>query len=136
MSGATSYDDQVQAIRGANQPLLDGFEAWLRQAALAEATVTTHVENIAFFADYLVYYERLQRLDEATSGDVWMFLTDWFPRKVLWASETSAKGYLASFKKFFTWMGETGQVPLAIVADVRDLLKEERSAFLSAVRAW
>lgn len=136
MSGTTSYDEQVRAIRASNQPLLDGFETWLRQAGLAETTVSNHVDNICFFAEYLVYYEPLQRLDEATSGDVWMFLTDWFPRKALWASEASVKGYLASFKKFFRWMGETAQVPLAIVADVRDLLKEERSVFLAAVRAW
>ncbi len=34
----------------------------------------THVDNINFFTNYLVYYEPLKKLDEAKSGDVWMFL--------------------------------------------------------------
>jgi hypothetical protein len=43
--------------------------------------VETHLDNINFFTNYLVYYEPLKKLDEAKSGDVWMFLADWFPRK-------------------------------------------------------
>jgi hypothetical protein len=62
-----------------------------------------------------------------------MFLTDWFPRKALWASVTSVKSYLASFKKFFQWMGETGRVSPETVADVLDTLKEGRVEFLEAV---
>jgi hypothetical protein len=78
-----------------------------------------------------VYYEPLKKLDEATGGDVWMFLADWFPRKALWASATSVKSYLASFKKFFRWMGETGRVSPETVADVLDTLKEDRGEFLA-----
>jgi site-specific recombinase XerD len=80
---------------------LNAFEAWLRQSELSEKTIRNHVSNIDFFTHYLVYYEPLKRLDEATEGDVWMFLTDWFPRKALWASVSSVTSYLASFKKFF-----------------------------------
>ena len=104
-----------------NQPILDDFEAWLEQSGLSEKTVKTHVSNIDFFTNYLVYYEPLKKLDEAKEGDVWMFLADWFPRKALWASATSVKSYLASFKKFFRWMGETGRVSPETVADVLDV---------------
>src|SRR3954452_12739667 len=132
MTSIKSYDEQVKAIQAFNQPLLDGFQTWLTQADLAEKTVTSHVMNIAFFAHYLVYYEPLQRLDEARSGDVWMFLSDWFPRKALWASEASVKAYLASFKKFFIWMGNPAHIPPERVADVRETLKDERDTFLRA----
>jgi site-specific recombinase XerD len=124
------YDARVRAIRAYNQPILDDFEDWLEQSGLSEKTVITHVDNIDFFTNYLVYYEPLKKLDEATSGDVWMFLADWFPRKALWASATSVKSYLASFKKFFRWMGETGRVSPETVVDVLDTLKEDRNAFL------
>jgi hypothetical protein len=43
------------------------------------------------------------------------------------------KGYLASFKKFFTWMGETGLGAPQIVADVLDTLKFDREEFLRNV---
>jgi site-specific recombinase XerD len=129
----SDFDVRVRAIQAYNQPILDGFESWLEQSGLSEKTVETHVSNIDFFTNYLVYYEPLKRLDEATGGDVWMFLADWFPRKALWASVTSVKSYLASFKKFFRWMGETGRVSPETVADVLDTLKEDRGEFLERV---
>ena len=131
---ADTYEQRVQAIQGANQPILDGFEYWLKQAGLSEQTIKAHVDNMGLFARYLLWYGySLRRLDEATEGNVYDFLEDWFPRKALWASVSSMKVYLASFKKFFTWMGETGLVPPETVEDVRSTLKDSRSLFLRKV---
>jgi site-specific recombinase XerD len=136
MSDINTYDAQVQAIRAHNQPILDEFRAWLKQSGLSEKTIKNRVEDIDFFTEFLVYYEPLQKLDEADSSEVWMFLTDWFPRKALWASVTSVKSYLASFKKFFQWMGETGRVSPETVADVLTTLKDGRDEFLEAVSEY
>ncbi len=129
----SDYDVRVRAIQAANQSILNAFEVWLEQSGLSEKTIQIHVSNIDFFTNYLVYYEPLKKPDEANSGDVWMFLDDWFPRKALWASITSVTSYLASFKKFFRWMGETGRVSPQTVTDVLELLKEERGTFLRNV---
>ena len=129
----SDYDVRVRAIQAANQPILNAFEVWLEQSGLSEKTIQIHLSNIDFFTNYLVYYEPLKKLDEANSGDVWMFLDDWFPRKALWASITSITSYLASFKKFFRWMGETGRVSPQTVTDVLEILKEERGTFLRNV---
>jgi site-specific recombinase XerD len=129
-----TYDTRVRAIRAYNQPLLDSFREWLVQSGLAEKTVKAHVENIDFFTEYLVYYDDpLKKLDEADSTDVWMFLANWFPRKAMWASETSVKSNIASFKKFFQWMGETGRVSRETVSGVMTTLKEGRDEFLESV---
>lgn len=136
MSDTNSYDARVQAIRAYNQPILDGFRTWLEQSGLAEKTVKNHVDNIDFFTEYLVYYEPLEKLDEADGSDVWMFLSDWFPRKALWASVSSVKSYMASFKKFLQWMGETGRVPPETVDDVLSTLKEGRDEFLESVAEY
>jgi len=131
---AETYEQRVQAIQLGNQPILDGFEHSLRQAGLSEQTIKNHVDNIRFFARYLLLYAySLRRLDEASEGNVYDFLEDWFPRKALWASVPSMKVYLASFKKFFTWMGETGLVAPQTVEDVRSTLKDSRTLFLSKV---
>ena len=132
MTNAKSYDEQVKAIRAYNQPILDDFRAWLERSGLAEKTIKSHVFNIDFFTEYLVYYEPLKKLEEADSGDVWMFLVDWFPRKAMWASESSVKSNMASFKKFFQWMGETGRISPEAVADVFSTLKEGRDTFLAS----
>ena len=131
---AETCEQRVQAIQRANQPILDGFEHALRQAGLSEPTIKAHVDNIQFFGRYLLWYGYcLRQLDEATEGDVYDFLEDWFPRKALWASVVSMKVYLASFKKFYTWMGATGLVAPETVEDVRSTLKDSRNLFLRKV---
>jgi len=47
--------------------------------------------------------------------------------------QASVKGYLASFKKCFTWMGETGRVSPQIVAAVFDTPKFDRDEYLRKV---
>jgi hypothetical protein len=58
---------------------------------------------------------------------------DWFPRKALWASESSTKSYMTSFKKFFSYMVETEKISPEIEAEVKDTLKEGKQEFLDAV---
>jgi len=129
-----TYEQRVQAVQLANQAILDGFETWLRQSGLSESTIKDHADNMRFFSRYLLLYAySMCRLDEATEGAVYDFLEDWFPRKALWASVSSMKIYLASFKKFFKWMGETGLVAPATVEDVLSTLKDDRNLFLSKV---
>jgi site-specific recombinase XerD len=131
---ADTYEQRVHALQLANQPILDGFEHWLKQSGLSEQTIKDHVDNMRFFARYLLLYAySLRRLDEASEGNVYDFLEDWFPRKALWASVSSMKVYLASFKKFFTWMGATGLVAPEIVEDVLSTLKDSRNLFLRKV---
>ena len=78
---AQTYEQRVQAIQLANQPILDGFEHWLRLSGLSEQTIKAHVDNMRFFARYLLLYaSSLRRLDEATEGNVYDFLEDWFPK--------------------------------------------------------
>lgn len=133
MSDAKSYDEQVKAIRAYNQPILDDFRAWLERSGLSEKTIRQHVFNISFFTEYLVYYEPLKKLDEAYSGDVWSFLANWYPRKALWASRGGVKSNMASFKKFFQWLGERGSISPEAVAAVYSTLKEGREKFLASV---
>ena len=131
---AETYEQRVHTIQLANQPILDGFEHALRQSGLSEHTIKAHVDNIQFFGRYLLWYgSSLRRLDEATEGDVYDFLEDWFPRKALWASVASMKVYLASFKKFFKWMEVSGLVSAETVEDVLWTLKDSRTLFLRKV---
>ncbi len=129
----SDYDQKVKKIRTYNQPILDGFKSWLRKSGLAPKTIKNHVENIDFFADYLVYYEPLSKLDEADNSDVDSFLGDWFPRKAMWASESSTRSNMASFRKFFKFLRESGRVDQEVEDDVREMLKENKDEFLEAV---
>jgi site-specific recombinase XerD len=127
-----THDAQVQAIQAYNKPILDGFQSWLEQSNLAQKTANRYVKNIQLFTLYLVYYEPLKKLDEANSCDVQIFLARWFPCKVGW-SVTGITLHLASFKKFFQWMGETGRISPKTVTDVLTTLKNNRDKFFRAI---
>ena len=127
------YEKEVEEIRAVNRPILEAFQAWLEKGRLSEKTVKSHCQNMEFFAEYLLYYEPLYSLDEADSGDVHGFLSEWFPRKALWASPTSTRSHMASFRKFFRFMTESGRIEQTVEDEVRETLKENKEAFLDAV---
>lgn len=127
------YDKEVEKMEAYNQPILDEFGSWLEKSGLAQTTVKNHVENMAFFAEYLVYYEPLYALDEADAGDVTSFLLDWFPRKAMWASASSTKSHMATFRKFFKFMNESDRIDEGIEVEVRQTLKDHKDEFLDAV---
>ncbi|AFW97241.1 phage integrase (plasmid) [Anabaena sp. 90] len=129
----SDFDKEVAKIEKYNQPILDGFKIWLQKANLSAKTIKNHILNIEFFAEYLVSYEPLQKLDEADDQDVYDFLMDYFPHKALWASESSTKSYMGSFKKFFSYMVETQKISPEIEAEVKETIKEGKQDFLDAV---
>lgn len=129
----TNYDEEVQKVSAYNQPILDEFKSWLQNSGVTPKTIKNHLENIQFFAEYLVYDEPLQKLDETDAEDVYSFLADWFPRKALWASANSMKSNMASFRKFFKFLCESSRVDDETEAEVYDTLKESKEEFLEAV---
>lgn len=129
----SDYDQDVKKIRAYNQPILDEFQSWLEKSGLAPKTVRKHVENIDFFTEYLISYDPLSKLDEADDIDVNGFLGDWFPRKAMWASESSMLSNMASFRKFFKFLRESERIDDEVEKDVRETLKENKVEFLEAV---
>ncbi len=129
----TDYDQEVNKIRIYNQSILDEFQSWLKSTGVTPKTVKNHIDNISFFAEYLVCYEPLNKLDEADVSDVYSFLADWFPRKAMWASESSMKSNMASFRKFFKFLSESNRVDDDTEIEVRDSLKENKDELLDAV---
>lgn len=92
-----------------------------------------HLDNIDFFAEYLICYEPLCRLDEAYDSDVYGFLMDWYPRKAIWSSEAYTKAYMASFRKFFKYLRESNRIEQTVEDEVCETLKDNKEAFLDAV---
>ncbi|MBD2295110.1 phage integrase N-terminal SAM-like domain-containing protein [Anabaena sphaerica FACHB-251] len=129
----SELEKEVAKIEKYNQEIIDGFKAWLEKENLSAKTIKNHIANIEFFAEYLVYYEPSQQLDEADDQDIYDFLLNYFPRKAMWASESSTKSYMGSFKKFFSYMLETNKISPDIEAEVKDTLKEGKQEFLDAV---
>ena len=129
----TDYFRKMDRIKTYNEPVLEAFQLWLEKSSLSSKTVQNHTTNIDFFAEYLISYEPLHKLDEADDSDVFDFLMNWYPRKAMWASEANTKSYMASFRKFFKYLRERNLVEQMTEDDVRETLKENKEGFIEAV---
>ncbi|MCP4423342.1 MAG: site-specific integrase [Chloroflexi bacterium] len=136
MTEELDYDEQVELIEAENEPILSAFEQWLAAKGLSAKTIRNHVENIAFFAEYLVYYDPLEPLIEADSGDIASFCGNWFPRKAMWASASSARANMASFRKFAAFMVEAKHWDKEQEQEIRETLKEGKEEFIETAESY
>jgi site-specific recombinase XerD len=136
MTNANDYDENVKRIRKHNEPILAGFNSLLMHSALSTKTIKGHIQNIEFFAEYLIYYEPLKTLDQTESSDVVSFLDDWFLRKAMWSSVESVKAYFATFKKFFSWMRDVHYMSENAVILILEDLKEGREDIMDTARLY
>lgn len=130
------YAKQVERIREQNKPILAAFQQWLEAAGLSAKTVKTHVDNVDFFTEYLVYYEPLKRLAAADADDFYIFCANWFPRKALWASAASARSNLASFRKFARFMRETERWSAKRELEILETLKANRDEMIDIAETY
>jgi len=136
MTEELDYDEQVELIEAQNEPILSAFEQWLVANRLSPKTIHRHMENVEFFAEYLVYYEPLEPLIEADSSDFDAFCGDWFPRKAMWASAGSARSNLASFRKFAAFMVEAKHWDKEREEDIRETLKENKEDYIETAESY
>jgi site-specific recombinase XerD len=136
MTQTSNYDERINQIRNQNKPILEGFQEALTNSNISAKTRKNHVQNIEFFAEYLVYYEPLKTLAQTESTDISSFLDDWFLRKALWSSVESVRAYLATFKKFFVWMRDTHHMSKSSVEHILAMIKEDREDFIDNAKSY
>jgi site-specific recombinase XerD len=128
-------DNEVSGdlIREQNKQLINEFEKHLQQSGISKKTVKSQTQDLDFFTEYLVYYEPLEKLSKTDTSDVSDFLDDFFPRKALWANQTSVKQYITVFKKFFKWMIAIELMKEEEYEVLLDEIKESKEEWLSSV---
>ena len=75
-------------------------------------------------------------MDEADVSDIGPFLSDWFLRKAAWSSPNAVRSHIASFKKFFQWMGQQDHMDAGAVAEILLNLKENRDEYIEDAEAY
>jgi site-specific recombinase XerD len=129
------YEIECERIRESNGKLLADFEDWLREANLADQTISKHVENIDFYInEYLLYEDAVEPQDGVS--DVSMFLGYWFIRKAMWASASSIKSNAASLKKFYTFLHDRGAVSQDDLDSLKETIKEEMPEWLATLARY
>jgi hypothetical protein len=134
----TMIAEAVQ-VRDRNVELLATFDQWLRTQGLSARTIRMHLDNIERFTDrYLTDHGGDQGIpcpaDEAALADVDEFLADWLPYQADRALVATVKSNIASLKKFYICLKETGQMPLTDSDEILALLQEDREYYVGLAR--
>lgn len=133
MSDYAKYERACQAIRKANEKLLNDFCGWLQSAGLAERTITSHRSNIEFYLNaYLLYEDAVEAKDGV--DQVNSFLGYWFIKKAMWANTASIKSNAASLKKFYTFMHELGLVDKESLHNLKQTITHGLPEWLTTLR--
>ena len=127
------YEKDCKSIRKSNEKLLKKFNDYLVTKGLSQKTIKEHVSNIDFYInEYLLYYDA--NLPQEGIFKIDKFLGDWFPRKASWASVTSVKSYIASFKKFYSWLVEQGLNTTEDLKEMKEWIKEDKDEWIAGVQ--
>lgn len=126
------WEENVEKAEKKNEKILSDFEKWLKNKDLRPKTIKNHRGNIDFYINsYLLYYEIITAENGVMKIDE--FLSDFFIRKTAWASKNAIKEYIASFKKFYTFLNEIGKVSNDDLAEMKDLIKDEKEDWIDEV---
>lgn len=92
-----------------NSKFINEFKVWLNNKGLVDKTIRKHLRNIDLYInDYLNYYE-ITKMEKGIS-EAYIFFSDWFIRKCLFATKISIKEIAGSIKKFYKCMNELGYI--------------------------
>ncbi len=129
------WKQTVEEIIEENNVLLKEFELWLQPKKLSDKTIHKHINNIDFFINnYLVHYEIIKAEDGAT--EIGGFLGDYFIRKSMWSTKNSIMGYIASFRKFYTFMVKVNKTSMDDLIEMKEIIKEEREEWFDSLQEF
>lgn len=120
-----AWEKEVKRLQITNATKLASFKKWLESKGLKAKTVKNHILNVDCYADdYLLRYEPIPVEQGALHIDE--FLGDFFVRKMSWSSKTAIRENIASFKKFYTFLNEKGEISDEELKEMKELIKEEK----------
>ena len=132
---------QVKAARQRNDELLHTFAQWLAGQDLSRKTIQRHQDNVSFFADaYMVSeggsVESPRPANEADAADVDEFLANWFLQEAAWPSAGTLKASMASLKKLYACLKETGHMEARKADEILQTLETGRDYYIKAAQEY
>ena len=129
------WEITVNGIKENNLKLIEEFELWLVEKKLSAKTITKHKQNVEFYINVFLLREDPIKAEDGTFA-ISAFLGDYFIRKTTWSSAYSIKENIASFKKFYTFLVETGRTAAEDLNDMLERIKEESSEWIATVENY
>mgnify|MGYP001051781747 CR=1 FL=1 len=123
-------DSAANRIREENTRILADFERWLAESGLKDKTIRKHVGNVEFYVNHYLLYDCLDRAGAGAVG-INGFFSWFFPRKAMWSSPAAVKENVASLKKFYKFMVESGQTDESDYLFLLQSVKEDMQQWLA-----
>ena len=129
------WEKQIEEAKKNNNNLFVEFKNYLKTKSLKPNTIKNHIDNVEFFAnDFLLRYEIIPV--EKGLLEIGSFLGDFFIRKASWASKYTIQENIASFKKFYTFLYEIGEISKNELNEMKELIKDEKANWLEEVENY
>ncbi len=129
------WESEIEKVKNHNHKLLIEFKKWLKKKSLKTNTIKNHIDNIEFYAnDFLLHYEIIPV--EKGALEIGSFLGDFFISKASWASKYTIQENIASFKKFYTFLYEIGEISKVELNEMKELIKDEKSDWIEEVENY
>jgi len=101
--------------------LVELFYQELVRQGLGLRTCQRHRDNLYFFLEAYLEASEGMRLGEVDAETLDYFLSRWYPNKVI-GSRSELNGFITSFRRFFRFLHELGEVPVKCYEEIFGVL--------------
>ena len=129
------WERQIEEAKTHNNKLLIEFEKHLKTKSLKSNTIKNHIDNVEFYANDFLLRNEIIPVEKGIL-QIGNFLGDFFIRKASWASKYTIQENIASFKKFYSFLNEIGKVSKIELAEMKELIKDEKSDWIEEVENY
>ena len=129
------WERQIEEAKMHNNKLLIEFEKYLRAKSLKSNTIKKHIGNIEYFANVFLLHNEIIPVENG-AWEIGSFFCDFFIIKASWASKDTVEENIASFKKFYSFLNEIGKVSEIELAEMKELIKDEKSDWIEEVENY
>lgn len=129
------WEMKVEETEKENNLLLADFEEWLKNKKLKPKIIKNHFANIELYINNFLLREEVITAQNGTKH-IGSFLGDFFIRKASLVSKYTIQEYIVGFMKFYTFLNEIGKLPDKDLAEMKELIKDEKDYWLEEVESY
>lgn len=135
MGDYEKWEKDCKKIKQQNAKLLEEFAEWLGKFGLVAKTINKHADNIGFYINHFLLYEDAIPAKDG-SDMIGEYLGYWFIKKAMWANVSAVKQNISSFKKFYQFMMEKGEIKVSKLDELKQIIKNEKSEWIEIMRRY
>ncbi|MDO9576628.1 MAG: hypothetical protein Q7J16_01955 [Candidatus Cloacimonadales bacterium] len=126
------WENQVEVEKKINHDLLLEFGQRLKSQKLKSKIIKNHRANIELYINtFLLRNEIIPAQNGAKH--IGYFLGDFFIRKASLVTKSTIREFIAGFINFYTFLNEIGKLSDIDLAEMKELIKDEKDCWLEKV---